>query len=502
MTDLRLCLSGFLKCAAPLHLGDGNELACEARQHGGRKRLEQGHYNSVCTDFEHRPYIPASTLRGALRAQLTAEAPDLIPCLFGHQERAGLLRVEDATSNSVASKLGDIELPYWDARRFTYLKRGVAIEPVTRTADEHLLFMHELVPPGAAFDFKLWVEHPTSERVDKLIAILNGWNGQLSRAIGSGRAKGWGRMSCELLRAERLSAADLAEWLRSDDQAPEMKPWPLPAPQAPAATGQALKLELRPQSPFLVHEAWFADPDAKDPPDLVFMRDAEGRALIPGSSLKGWVRHRAHKIAATIAHQYYGVPADQAWKLVKGFIEDLFGAEQRRGRLWLGDALSDKQAQPIELMMIAIDRFTGGGSIRDCPQLRMTREQWMELSLKNENKRGGALFKVRAADCERLEGWMEWDARNRQPEPDPAQKGLLLLIARDLLEGELRLGWGQAKGLGEFAVALVVDGKKITTWTHLLAGLRERFGPDDPEQWVEALHQRLATKARPKEDAA
>jgi CRISPR/Cas system CSM-associated protein Csm3 (group 7 of RAMP superfamily) len=502
MTDLRLHLSGLLKCESPLHVGDGNELACKDRPRGDRERLEKGHYNSVCTDHQPRPYIPASTLRGALRAQLMAEDADLVLCLFGHQERAGLLRVEDATFNATASKLGDTQLPYWDNQRFTYLKRGVAIEPVTRTADDNLLFMHELVPPGAAFDLELWLEQPAPERVDKLIAILGDWNGQLSRAIGNGRAKGWGRMRCELHLAERLTAADLTEWLHRNDPAPAFQPWPLPASQALTATVQALKLELLPQSPFLVHEAWFAGHETEDSPDLAFMRNAEGQALIPGSSLKGWLRHRAHKIAATIAHQHQGAPADQAWKLVKGFIDDLFGTERRRGRLWLGDALSDKPAQLLELMMTAIDRFTGGGSIGDSRQLRMTREQWAELNLEDDNKRGGALFKVQAAHCERLECWLEWDGRNRQLEPDPAQKGLLLLIARDLLEGELRLGWGQAKGLGEFAVAFELDGNRITAWTDLLAGLRERCGPADPEQWIEALHQRLATEIQPKEDAA
>lgn len=502
MADLRLRLSGLLKCEGPLHVGDGNAMACEDRPRGDRQKLEKGHYNSICTDHQQRPYIPASALRGALRAQLIAEDPDLVPCLFGHQERAGLLQVENVTFNPAASKLGDTPLPYWDEQRFTYLKRGVAIEPVTRTADEHLLFMHELVPPGAAFDLQLWLEQPTPERVDKLIAILGDWSGQLSRAIGSGRAKGWGRMRCELLLAERLTAADLAEWLQSEDQAPVFQPWPLPMSQAPTATGHALKLDLLPQSPFLVHEVWFAGPKTDEPPDLVFMRNAEGQALIPGSSLKGWLRHRAHKIATTIVHQHHRAPANRAWTLVEGFINDLFGTEQRRGRLWLGDALSDKPAQPLELMMTAIDRFTGGGSIGDSRQLRMTREKWAELSLKDDNKRGGALFKVQAADCERLECGLEWDGRNRQPEPDPAQKGLLLLIARDLLESELQLGWGQAKGLGEFAVVFALDGKRFTAWTDLLAGPRERCGPEDPEQWVEALHRRLAIETQPKEDAA
>jgi len=388
MTDLRLCLSGLLSCESPLHVGDGNELPCVDRPHADRAKLEIGHYNSVCTDHQPRPYIPASTMRGALRAQLMAEDPDLVPCLFGHQERAGVLQVEDATFNATASKLGDTRLPYWDQQRFTYLKRGVAIEPVTRTAnaEEHSLFMHELVPPGAAFDFRLRLEQPTPERVDKLIAILDDWNGQLARAIGNGRAKGWGRLRCELQRAERLTAADLAVWLQSDDQAPTLQTWPLPTSPASTTTGNALKLALSPKSPFLVHEAWFADPEAKDPPDLVFMRNAEGRALIPGSSLKGWLRHRAHKITATIVHQHQEAPADRAWTGVEGFIQDLFGTEKRRSRLWLSDALSDKPAQPIEFMMTAIDRFTGGVSIGDSPQFRMSREKWAELKLTDKSE--------------------------------------------------------------------------------------------------------------------
>lgn len=489
-TVLRVGFSGLLHCLSPLHVGDGGIAASGDRPANGRQPLTEGHYNTVCLDHQDRPYIPGSTLRGALLAQLSVRNPALAADLAGDRARAGTLRVEAACL--VASGMKSSKLPYWDGRRGTYLHRGVGIEPVTRTAnaDSHALFQHELVTPGAVFRWQIWLERPSAEMMELVKATLDDWRGQWSRAVGHSRSKGWGRLRYELEQMKTLSADSLRKWL---DGAADELPYQIEnigpgvggAPPDPGG----LRLSLLPRAPFLVNEAYFAGRvDASDKAvDLAFNRTDDDRALIPGSTLKGWLRHRAHKIAATIVHQRFGVSAENAWEQVEPMIQTLFGREESRGQLWISEAVSDKPAGIETFMMNAIDRFTGGVSVGDSYHLRKNLD---DLSAERQEKRGGALFKVEAAECDRLDCWMEWDQR-RSSLPEDWQKGLLLLVARDTLEGELRLGWGQAKGFGDFAVQLRDGRQTISDWDTLLQALRKKFGEQAPEQWVNTLHQTL-----------
>lgn len=491
---LRVGFSGLLHCLSPLHVGDGGVAASKGRPANGRQPLTEGHYNTVCLDHQGHPYIPGSTLRGAMLALLGARNSTLTAVLAGDQARAGKLRVEAACL--VASSLKATKLPYWDGQRGTYLHRGVGIEPVTRTADAdaHALFQHELVAPGAVFCWQIWLERPNDEMVELVKATLEDWRGQWSCAVGHGRSKGWGRLRYELEQIKTLTAAGLREWRDEDaDKLPYQIENASPGAGSPLQDSGVLRLSLLPRTPFLVNEEYFAEKregDGKMP--LAFKRTADGHAWIPSSTLKGWLRNRAHKIAATIVHQQFEVSVENAWEWVAPMIQTLFGREASRSQLWIDDAVSDKPAGIETFMMNAIDRFTGGVSVGDSYHLKRPLDK---LSACNLPKRGGALFKVEAAECDRLDCRMEWD-RRRSALPEDWQKGLLLLVARDALEGELRLGWGQAKGFGDFTIQFRDGESVIGAWEDLLKVLRQEFDERSPENWVTALHQNLALQVQ------
>ena len=488
---LRVGFSGLLHCLSPLHVGDGGFASSKDRLAGDGKQLTEGHYNTVCLDHRDQPYIPGSTLRGALLALLSVRNPTLAAVLAGDQVRAGKLRVEAAYL--IPSNLQSPKLPYWDRQRGTYLHRGVGIEPVTRTADadSHALFQHELVALGAVFCWQIWLEYPSAEMVELVKTTLEDWYGQWSCAIGHGRSKGWGRLRYELEQIKTLTATDLHKrWDKDTDELP----YQIKNVVSPGTTGNllqdhgTLKLSLLPRTPFLVNEAYFTSrADASNESShLAFNRTADGHALIPSSTLKGWLRNRAHKIAATIVHQHFEVPAENAWEWVEPMIQILFGGKESRSQLWIDDAVSDKPAENVTFMMNAIDRFTSGVSIGDSPHLK---HQLSELSACDPPK-GGALFKAEAAKCDQLDCWMEWDQRQSSL-PEDWQKGLLLMVARDALEGELRLGWAQAKGFGDFTIQLDDGQQRISDWADLLQALRKKFEEQSPEEWVRALHEAL-----------
>jgi hypothetical protein len=80
----------------------------------------------------------------------------------------------------------------------------------------------------------------------------------------------------------------------------------------------------------------------------------------------------------------------------------------------------------------------------------------------------------------------------RLPEGD-WWRGLLLFLARDLIEGELALGWGKSRGFGACrAVLMGLADAEIDSFTGLLATLREQQGAQTPTQWITALHVKVA----------
>lgn len=473
---------------SPLHCGDGDTL--EPADWRGDKPLgaDAGRINSVFRDHRGRACIPAATLRGSLRAR--ANDPKLDPPLFGQangdQGSIGKLRVQDAPLTLSPAPGGDL---LHHPASGTSLLTGVSLNPITGTAADGKLFTHQVVPAGSCFELVLEADDVSDTELARLLTLLAGWDSNAASAIGRGRTHGWGRLrqqpnSCTL---EVLSTAALREWMTQD--AAEPLPWraqalPEFAPPQPAAI--ELGFILLPQSPLLVNQPGRVS-DKEGDPKLEFSRDANGNALLPGSSLRGALRARCQRILATIAHQRHEVPAAQAWQAVDGLVTALFGTERRASLLWFSDALADNTSEHKQTF-IAVDRFTNG--VLD-----------------------SALYGVRAAACDQLQGrcglanktiangdWRYGQSPSPQADENDSDrlpkgdwwKGLLLLLARDLLEGELSIGWGRSRGFGECHVRLDWQGQSISDFAGLLALLPDGAASD----YLQALEQHIADTLR------
>ena len=223
-----------------------------------------------------------------------------------------------------------------------------------------------------------------------------------------------------------------------------------------APEGVRVAFRLYPQAPFLLNDPAYVQ-EGEHVPRLEYSRTPEGYALIPATALRGWVRYWARRILLTLSVER-GQKQKDAEVKVEGMLERLFGSTSQQSLLWFDDVRSAQEVQPHVEIFNAVDRFTGGVA---------------------EEK----LYQVCAAECHRLEGSVYWS----QTSLDRGYQGLFLLLVRDALEGDVRLGWGKGRGYGCFQVGIQVGEREIKTWHELKAFLQER----DPllfQEGLTALH--------------
>jgi len=138
-----------------------------------------------------------------------------------------------------------------------------------------------------------------------------------------------------------------------------------------------LTLEIKMQSPFRVGSglgfAWKLDHLA--------VRDARGLPYIPGSTLKGLLRHACQRLALTLARDSYGkicqtmehvrpcLPGEEPCIICR-----LFGSRFREGSLKFGDALlSPAEAERLLQERLAAPRPPGTGPGESRTQVKLSR---------------------------------------------------------------------------------------------------------------------------------
>ncbi len=435
-TYIRARLQGTLTAGSALHIGSG-----EAKTHEKivkkDKVPEKITYSALALDAQGKPYLAAASLRGFLAQSCVDETTRR--SLFGYAEQesalAGALRIYDARLRTSAN------LPPHKPTEYSALRSHVSINPLTGTAQDHLLFSLEYVPAGSIFDLCVELDCVDELDLQAVLGLLECWDNGPLAAIGSGTGKGYGRLTWNLEKIEVMEQADLRAWLTGKNDSM----WRV-LPKHPAASkphrkpDTLIKFTLTPQGPFLLNDRAYVEPkEADETPKLEFSRAPDGRALIPGTALRGWLRARARRILVTLR-----VAQNQTPEKADAMLETLFGSTKERGLLNFSDALADAPPTEHQQMFNAIDRFTGGVA-------------------------NGKLYQTRAVACGPLCG-EAWITPGKTLED--WHQGLLLLLARDLKEGDLVLGWGKGRGYGAFACALEIS---------------EKSPAQKPNDWLKAL---------------
>lgn len=425
---MRLVVTGTLVLTSPAHLGNG-----ERGVHVDLPLLRD--------DREGLPLLQGSSLAGALRNYVLAYeqgfsqqeergAKRLAEMLFGgvkgdpEGEQSPLI-IDDALANAAPVEIRD----------------GVRIDHKTRTALPNFKYDLEVLPPGTTFPlrFELLLPEDTAE-AEKLrrtlaLALKGLQNGEI--ALGARKTRGYGRCTVTEWHVVtydlRTSRQDLLAWVSADHPSWGYQPLQVSSKlEAPIESQDARKIfgidatfELA--TPLLIRSE---EPvyDGDHQPDVVQLRDGTGQPIISGTSLAGVLRARARRILATVS-------PDQ----VQTMLDSLFGRDMYdRGdniqpsasRLIVHEAQIEGGRTLVQ-NRVSIDRFTGGAYdtalFTEAPQVGGT----VRLMLRIHN-------------------------------PSHAEKGLLLLLLKDLWTGDLPIGGTTSIGRGRLrgVAAVIHDGEQ------------------------------------------
>ena len=360
----KIIATGTLKLLSPLLIGNGSQ-------------NEHDVYNvdmPVVADKDGNPFIPATSLAGVLR--------DIVWNLEKEQDKLGTAYIFGTSSDiSKYIKKGDIEeqqsmisvndIILENAKISN--RDGVSIEAITGVAKKHHKYDFEVVERGATGNFYIEITvreyHKDVERNQKINNLLSQLWSILSNefSMGAMTSKGFGRVYVENLIVDtydfKNNKDDVIAWLNPDNR------------QNPLSHKIYRKGERGisyPQDSFVIEAKFTIDGSLliKDKSFDALLLQAEDNVkavmksscndlLIPGSSIKGVLRHRAEYIADILGASY-----DMIYSLMgypSGMKDENDKEIKLRSRLIVNEVyINPRNIQKYNQTRIRIDRFTGG----------------------------------------------------------------------------------------------------------------------------------------------
>ena len=403
----KFVLLGELEALSPLMVGTGSGDVIDAV-------VQRGYKGNL-------PFIPATALAGVLRHNLASKPQTTVERYFW-----GDTGGSDSGSQSHLA-VSDL-LPVAGSVPRIVIRDGIRIDSTTGIVADKAKFNFEVVEPGATFAVRLE-------------ATVRGWDGKQKNAaefesilcrikslceaegfsLGAMTTRGFGRLKLKNARLFRYDfPADGAAWF---------------AFLSSGTPGEKNSRDFQPvqtsQSTFSI-SAMFAikssliigsAPDTPDAPDKSHLQ-SNGAPVLSGTSLRGAVRSRAERIAATLG----GAKGIELLKEVFGWVDPEEGKKTSRStplksRISIDETII-KNVTPAVQSRIRIDRFTGGvahGALFDSMPLWNSGDS--EVSVK-----------VRLS--------------NFTPGEDDWIAGLLLQVLKDLWSGDLPVGGEKSIGRG------------------------------------------------------
>ena len=357
-----------------------------------------GTVETVLRDWTGRPFVQGTSLAGALRGWLEDRDPCQAESLFGSQQQSGSLMVSDGLFEVAAEQ---------------QTRPRLRIDGATGTADDGGKFDVAHIAAGTKLTFTLtWLGNEEmleqTGMVEQMLAALHA--GEIR--LGAQKTSCFGRVSLTVQKRNyRMEdEGDRTAWLEEREDGT-----PLTLPELTLGGQVVFTLTGRADSILVKAGAreMRSSPKGGKRNVTVPLRE-NGRAILPGSSVKGAVRARVTAIAELLG-------------LEKAVTDELFGRMNRRGenpdnglpgKARFEDAVLSGKSQ--EISRIRINKFTGG-VIRQ--GLFVEEPIQSELTL-----------------------------RITLPEGETRGCGLLIYALRDLGLGLYNLGSGGAVGRGYLAV--------------------------------------------------
>lgn len=383
----------------------------------------------------------------------------------------------------------------------SHIRDGVGINRKTGAASSQVKFNYETIPPQTEFQWQLRLVRSEDEAINEatialLAAALAEWQAGRGQ-IGGNAARGLGSFELTDYTVSNVSiqnADQLINYLNADEpdsytnavnwvgELKKLRTKIVPLPKtaearrkmcAQSVSGSFLKLDftLAFDDFFLSHDPIAGLISGFDHAPLLEFTAVPGEVgppVLSGSSLRGVLRTYAEKIARTLATNHWLKQSVDVTEARDNFLQHcpacdvlakekealascdarlrildkdetpaealcwscrLFGSQRRGSRLWVRDAavqtkaLSEKDWKAQDFL--AIDRFTGGG---------LHHAKFDAAPLTNLSFAGQIVLHDPA----------DWEL------------GWLSLLLRDLADGRLTVGFGQAKGYGRVKAKNIV----------------------------------------------
>lgn len=408
------------------------------------------------------PFIPGTSITGTLRHMMEGENKEAANILFGHIERENS---QDSLQSAVVVSdvlLEDTEIVVRD---------GVCIDAYTRTAKKGQKYNYEAIERSTE-------QHPAKGKLNILITIREYQTTQLPEwkqivqslvkqlafgiRVGALTSKGFGRISVPNIQAyfyDMTAFADVKKWLinqPSERIYTGTKEDTQPVGTFVVTGHFALKTSL------LVRSSEITEEDRKNKIHAVPIQ-AGNDYLIPGTSVKGVLRHQAAYILRMMGKDAV---------LEKEFADLMGYADSQKSKKsrFLTDEIyiSQEYVKAQKQTRNVIDRFTGGtidSKLFAEKPLWQEDASWPSITLQY------TIHKSR--------GW---------------ERGLALFLLKDLWTGNMALGGDMAVGRGylqglDATIRYYKDAATVMVWKIADNGNVIEGSADELETFASALLQ-------------
>ena len=490
-------IEGVLVSQSPFHLGSGEIFESVDVASDG----EVVEISECVKNYENLPMIPGAALKGNIRAWLqtrSIDTPsfDFFEKAFGKKSAEEVRQsgegfetaefsdtsgdsgedssladdqgwggtAEFADAHMTIRRAGSTPLPYWSEDCQTWIETTNSIRRDTRTAADQHLIHKECVPAGIGFDIII-TGMLDEDQVAVILAGLNGFNDENNPVtIGADTASGKGIFRWEPGKIYRMDEDAARKWVTNHDRDMAEKSMPELGSEtlehintkvekvleSTTSDLETFDIILNFESHFLVNDPSVflreKGMDSEYPITHNPRVDEQECPVLPAKSFRGALRSQAEKILRTLAQECarskgnevsddylkkiacHPNDRESACKPIQSISEKknlcmacrLFGASGWKTPIRISDFEKvENKGVKVNQHFVAIDRFTGGGKT-------------------------GAKFSA----CAWYKPSMKGRISMKTDDDDNWCLGLLALVLRDLMEGDITFGFGASKGYG------------------------------------------------------
>ena len=359
--------------------------------------------NDVVMNGEGIPFIPGSSLAGAMRGYLLKKKNE--NCIFGFEN------TKKATGKMSSVFVSDLQ---FEGTVKTVIRDGVKLSN-EKTAISGAKYNMEVVDTGAKGIF--WLElvirenDKEEEWIEQINKVFSGWKKGDIR-LGSKKTRGYGELSILSIKEKIFTKENALEYknaygnLENDDSWIEK----LDSVKDDFSAYISIRVPLKLEGGISIRQYQAK----KGEPDFVHIT-SNGEPVIPGTSFAGAIKHRLRDILCEINA-----------KNASAVLDNIFGYV--------------KEDEKAKISDVTIGECVISGS----KKMNLTRNS---ISRFESGAKSGALF----TEMSYVGGLTTLDIRVKKSEHDKEIVGLLLLVLKDVQNGFLSVGGQTSIGRGLFS---------------------------------------------------